>query len=306
MIVAGQRRVPNLPIALERALRVVILVAAGLSVLSGVWILVFHATTDPLVDVRAYYDAGTRLNQGLELYDPAAATATGLYLYPPLIAILFRPLALLPFTVAAAIWEVAVVAAAWLTLWRIGVRPRVQLAVAFLALPLAWALVIGQAEPIVMLLLTLATPATVALAGYVKILPWLAAVYWIGRRDARAIRSFATWVIALGLIQLALEPAGTIDFLRLTWLKPAFGVRNFSPFAIDPLLWVAIVAILGALALRGARTRAGWPLAVALAVLASPRLLTYQLMTLLAGFGRPGGADRPVGPSGGSQAESGR
>ncbi len=302
----GRPGLPTLPLALKRALRVVLLVAAGLSVLAGVWMLVLHATSDPLVDVRAYYDAGTRLNQGVGLYDQAASTPTGLYLYPPLVAILFRPLALLPFPIAAAIWEVAVVAATWLALWRIGIRPRVQLAVAFLAVPLAWALSIGQAEPIVMLLLAVATPASVAVAGYMKLFPWLVAVYWIGRRDIRAIRSLAAWVIALGLVQLVLEPTGTIDFLRLTWLKPAFGVRNFSPFAIDPLLWVVMVGILAVLAIVRARTRAGWPLAVALAVLASPRLLVYQLMTLLAGFAKPGDGGQPPGPSGGSQAEPGR
>jgi hypothetical protein len=36
-----------------------------------------------------------------------------------------------------------------------------------------------------------------------------------------------------------------------------------------------------------ARTRWGWPAAVVLSVFATPRLLSYQLSTLLAGFGGP-------------------
>jgi hypothetical protein len=285
-----------------------VLVVAGLSVLAGGWLLVMHATTDPLADVRAYYEAGARLNRGEPLYDGSAGAPGGLYLYPPLIAVLFRPLALLPFAVAAGVWEVVVVAATWLTLRRIGVGSRTRLAVALLAVPLAWALAIGQAEPIVTLFLAMGSPVTVALAGYLKIFPWLAAAYWIGRRDAHAFLSFVAWVLALGLVQLAVEPAGTVAYLRLEWFGPAFGVRNLSPYAIHPLLWAVAVAVLLALAITRARTRAGWPLAVAVAVLASPRLLLYQLMTLLAALGGPRDGPAPPaspapGPSGGSRAE---
>src|SRR5258705_683787 len=69
------------------------------------------ATTDGLSDVHAYYDAATRLNAGLPLYDLSTdVNASEFYRYPPLLAIVFRPLALLPFEVAAGLWELAMVA----------------------------------------------------------------------------------------------------------------------------------------------------------------------------------------------------
>lgn len=282
------------------------LIAACLSVLAGAWLLISHVTTDPLADFRAYYDAAARLNRGELLYPPTAEGPASLYLYPPLVAILLRPIALLPYPVAAVLWETAVVAAAWLTVRRIGLGYRVRVALALLAVPMAWSLAIGQAEPIVMALLAVGSPMTVALAGHVKILPWLAAIYWVGRRDVRALRSFVAWTAAVGFLQLATEPAGTIAYLRLDWLPPAFGVRNLSPFAISPLLWLVMVAILIAAAVIRARSAAGWPLAVLLAAMTSPRLLSYQLITLLAGFGGPRDGHPAPGRSGGSQAEPDR
>ena len=56
--------------------------------------------------------------------------------------------------------------------------------------------------------------------------------------------------------------------------------------------------------MRYAPTRYGWPFAVALSVFAYPRLLVYQLLTLLAAFGgprhdapNPGAVDRPGVPA---------
>jgi len=64
--------------------------------LSSIWI------TDPLADVHAYYAAGARLNAGQPLYlDGGFLDIKDQYLYPPLLAIAFRPLALLPFAAIA-------------------------------------------------------------------------------------------------------------------------------------------------------------------------------------------------------------
>ena len=47
----------------------------------------------------------TRLNAGQPLYaQPAGVDEAAFYRYPPLLAIVFRPLALLPFEAAAAVW----------------------------------------------------------------------------------------------------------------------------------------------------------------------------------------------------------
>jgi hypothetical protein len=82
--------------------------------------------------------------------------------------------------------------------------------------------------------------------------------------------------------------------LRGEGLAPAFNTRNISPFAASPLLWAALAAAGLAITLWLARGRFGWPAAVALAVLANPRLLVYQLMTLLAALGGP--RERPSSP----------
>jgi hypothetical protein len=262
-------------------------VVAGLLALAGVAVFLGHVTQDPLVDTRAYWDAGRRLNEGLPLYDPTATSSTGLYLYPPLLAILFRPLALLPFPAAATIWMLVLVASLALTFRRIGRNRWAWIAIGCLGVPIGWALAVGQAEPLVTVLLTFGSPLSVAFAGHLKIAPWLVAVFWLGRRDWRTLGRFAAWVIAIGIVQLVLEPTATIAYLRLEWVGPAFNVRNFSLYAIHPLLWVALVLGLVGAALWQARRPAGWPLAVVLAVFVYPRLLVYQLLSLLAAFGGP-------------------
>ena len=84
--------------------------------LGGIRMFLFHISYDPFTDIHVYYDAAARLNAGLPLFPPGAR------IYPPLFSILFRPLALLPFEIAAAIWESILVASLGLTLWRIGIR----------------------------------------------------------------------------------------------------------------------------------------------------------------------------------------
>src|SRR5829696_9256466 len=75
---------------------------AAIGGLFGLGVLWFHLTTDPLADVRAYYDAARRLNDGQPLYaatyDPKIPTY---YFYPPLLAIVMRPFASLPYHVFA-------------------------------------------------------------------------------------------------------------------------------------------------------------------------------------------------------------
>jgi hypothetical protein len=63
-------------------------------------------------------------------------------------------------------------------------------------------------------------------------------------------------------------------------------VRNLSPYAISPVLWVGFVGVLAIVALKLAPTRAGWAAAVTFSVLSPPRLLAYMFMTFLAAFRR--------------------
>ena len=272
-----------------RALRRSLLLAACVAgAAAGAWALWAHLTTDPLADVRAYYDAGARLNVGLPLYAPGADTTTAaFYRYPPLLAIAFRPLALLPYPVAAVVWEAFVIAALVLTLVRLGLTRRTAIAVALLGVPIAWAVSIGQAQVPVTWLLALGAPWSVALAANLKILPGLVALYWIGRGDWRRLGRFVAWVLGLLALQFVLEPAGTKEFMTFSSLAQVGEVNNLSPYALSPALW-AVLALLGAVGtVWAARRNAGWPAAVAYSVLVSPRLLSYMLTSLLAALAGP-------------------
>ena len=270
------------------SVRRVLVAAAMLGALLGVETVLLHLATDPLADVRAYYDAGARLNAGIPLYDqPASTDEAAFYRYPPLLAIAFRPLALLPFPAAAAIWEAALIAAFALTILRLGRGRRTWLVLGMLALPIGWSLVIGQAQVAVTLLTALGAPWALALATNLKLFPALAAIWWVGRRDVRSLAWFAAWLLGLAAFQLVTEPGGTLSFPGTVGLGQVGDVSNLSLYAVSPVVWGAAVVAGSVVAWRLAPTRWGWPAAVALSVLATPRLLVYQLSTLVAGLRAP-------------------
>jgi Glycosyltransferase family 87 len=260
--------------------------------LVGAYALWLHVTSDPLADVHAYYDAATRLNAGLPLYRSGGAED---YLYPPLVAILFRPLALLPFEVAAGIWEALLLAAFATTLWRLGIRrPATWLAAGILGVAIGWALGIGQAEAILTLLLTVGSPLSVALAGSVKLFPFLVGLYWLARRDWRTLGRFVSWTVGLSLLQLVVDPADTLAYPGAISLRQLGSIGNVSPFVLSPLLWAFLLVVGVGVTIRLGRTRWGWGAAVALSVFASPRLFVYMLMSLLACLRRDDNVPPPV------------
>lgn len=269
--------------------RLVLYAAALVGALVGLDTLVLHLQLDPLADVRAYYDAGARLNAGIPLYEQTATTDDpGFYRYPPLLAIAFRPLALLPFETAALLWEALLIVLFLGTLVRSGLRNRWTWIVAgWLAAPIAWSLAVGQAQVAVTFLVALGAPWAIALAGHLKVLPILVAVYWLGRRDRAAIVRVVGWVAGLAFLSFVLEPNGTIAFLTFSDLAQVGDIENRSLYAISPVLWVASVVVLVALSLRYANSRAGWALAVLLSVFATPRFFMYQASTLQAAVRPP-------------------
>ena len=268
--------------------RRVLAAVAILGALLGVETFILHVTTDPLADVHAYYDAGARLNAGLPLYDqPATIDDAAFYRYPPLLAIAFRPLAMLPFPAAAAIWEALLIGLLALTIVRLGTGRPTWIVLGMLALPTVWSLVIGQAQVAVTLLMALGAPWALALAANLKLFPALAAIYFVGRRDVRSLAWFGAWLVGLGLLQLALEPGGTIAFPATLGVGQVGDVSNLSLYSISPPLWAAAVIAGVVIAARLAPTRWGWPAAVVLSVFATPRLLVYQLSTLIAALRNP-------------------
>jgi hypothetical protein len=273
----------------SRRVRWVLIAASVLGLIIGIDTLILHLRLDPLADVRAYYDAGARLNAGLPLYVQTATTDDpGFYRYPPLLAIAFRPLALLPYETAALIWEAFLIVLFVGTLVRMGLRnPWTWIVSGWLAAPIAWSLAIGQAQVAVTFLVALGSPWAIALAGNLKILPIIVAIYWVGRRDWRAVGQVIAWLIGLAVLSFVLEPAGTIAFIGFSDLGQVGDVQNLSLYRLSPLLWGAFVIGFLAVALRFAPSRAGWALAVSASVLVSPRLLMYQLSTLQAAVRPP-------------------
>lgn len=286
-----------LRLRLSRLATALVVVLAIIGGVLGVGMLWLHLTTDPLIDVRAYYDAAVRLNAGQPLYlaggDPTRPTY---YFYPPLMAILMRPFAVLPFHVFALGWA-CVVLASFVSLVRtLGAGRRTFLALGLLGMPLGWALAVGQAHIPMTLLVAIGQPWSIALAANVKLFPILIAVWWLGRRNFQAVSALIAWTLVLVVFQLLLEPTGSLAFFSAVGLDQVAGVQNLSPYAISPILWVVLVAAGGLAALVLAPTRWGWAAAVTLATLASPRLLVYMLSELLAAVREPrtSTGDRPV------------
>ena len=273
----------------------VLFVLAVVGALAGLFVFWLHATGDPLNDVQAYYWAGSRLNAGLSLYPPDQSVATPLgYPYPPLLAILFRPLAVLPFDAAAAIWEVVVVASLVVTVWWSGFRRRTTwLALGILALPIGWCVSIGQVQVLLTLLTAIGAPWSIALATNVKLFPALLTLWWIGRRDWRSLALFSATLAGLAVVQLLLAPQASLDYLTAISLHQVGEVQNISPYVVSPLLWGALLVIGAVVVLRLAPSRCGWAAAVIFSVVATPRLLVYMFMTFLAALTTPNTHSRP-------------
>jgi len=271
-------------------IRLVLLVAAVLGAVIGLSTLWVHLTLDPMADIRAYHDAASRLNRGEPLYAEGDSME---YFYPPLLATLLRPFVVLPYPVFATAWEALMVAAFAVTLWRLGIRRRATwLAVGILGAPIAWTLSVGQAQALVTLFVSFGSPLGIALAAQLKIFPALIVLYWIGRRAWRSVGRFVAWSVTLVLVQLITEPRGFIDFLAVTNLERVGQDRNVSVYAVSPVLWGAFVVVGLVTVLVLSRTRWGWSAAVVFSTVATPRLLMYMLMTLIAAL------DRPVQPGG--------
>ena len=289
---AGRRGLDRLRHPAERdfrTARLAIFAIAVIGALAGFGIALVQLLNDPLAEAHVYYEAAARLNAGQPLYpvgvDPSSNLA---YRYPPLLGLVLRPLALLPYEWFALGWEIVVVGSFALLVRHVGVRSqRTWLAIGLLGIPIGWALSIAQAQVPMTLLMAIGQPWSVALAANLALFPALLALWWIGRRDWQATIAFVFWMVLLGLAQVVLEPGGSGAFLRTIGLSEVGNVNNISPFAVSPELWAALVAAGVAATLVLSRTRWGWPAAVTMATLASPRLLIYMLTGLLASLREP-------------------
>ena len=284
----GRLRGPGAPSGWRYAANLLGFGLAIVGAILGAVTLWYHLSTDPMADIRAYYDAAARLNAGEPLYPPNAdPNLNTFYRYPPLLAIVLRPLAILPYGPFVLVWEGAIIGAFVWTLRRVGMGLRTYLVLGWLGVPLAWALAIGQAHIFVTLLFVLGTPMAFALAAHLKVFPALIALYWIGRGEVGYVVGFLGWLIGLSVIQAFLEPEGWRRFWEVATLDQVGNVMNISPYDASPMLWLVLLGIGVVAALVFARTRYGWWIAVTVATLAPPRLLLYGLSSLLAWLREP-------------------
>ncbi len=151
-----------------------------------------------------------------------------------------------------------------------------------MGIPIGWTLAVAQAQALVTLLLTIGTPLGIALAANIKLFPLLAGLWFLGRRDWRRVGALAAWTAALVGVQFVLEPQATIDYVHSLGLGWVGEIRNISPYAISPLLWLVLLAVGMVIALRLAPTRSAGRLPSRFR--RSPRraCLSYMLMGLLA------------------------
>ncbi len=276
-------------------LDLLVFAAAIIGALAGAAVGWMHIVGDPLADAHAYYEAASRLNAGHPLY-PAGLDPNGnhIYLYPPLLAIALRPLALLPFEWFAVAWELIVIGSFIALVRYLGVRRKATwLAIGLLGVPIAWALTVAQAHVPMTLLLALGQPWSIAIAGSLKLTPVLIAIFWLGRRNFEAFFAFLVWTALLVLVQVLLEPNGTLAYFRSIGFEEVGQVRNISPYAQSPVLWLVLLLAGALVTLALARTRWGWAAAVTLATLSPPRLLIYMLTGLLAAIRQPRSAGEP-------------
>ncbi len=225
---------------------VLLLGLLGVGLVGGAQGLDFAFKRERAVDFRAHWEASRRFNEGAPLYDLAALRAnifSDLYKYPPLLAGLLRPFALLDYPTARDYWRlilllslvVAVGVISWSfvrqpfpplaaddgstearTAWERLMQPTLLfVTVVALFRPMVDALNYGQLDPAILLLLALTLvglradrPAlagwALALATALKLYPGILILYLVWRREWRAVGNFAVAVVAWNVLAAAL------------------------------------------------------------------------------------------------------
>jgi hypothetical protein len=240
----------------------VILLVLALPIVAGLTVAL-HGFTSP--DVLTYLGAGERLNAGHPLYalgpgdrpiaDPAWTGAP--LLSPTLIAVAFRPIALLG-EIGAGLWWLAMAMVllgllAWIV-WRAPVRG--GLVISLLMVPVVWQIAMGNVNALVMLLLALAwhwredrrAGLLVAAAAALKVVP-IVFVTWTGQRASLVIGAAVIAIVCLVWAGWAnvLAYVGIASAAAPTDLSLAGALRSIGLSSVAGLAPYAVL-LLGALA----------------------------------------------------------
>lgn len=252
-------------------------------------------------DVLTYLGAGERLNAGHQLYALTAGDRAielkPLYgnsplLSPPLIAIVFRPIALLG-EFGAGLWWLATALVVigflgWL-IWRSPIRA--GLVIGILTVPILWQVAFGNLNAAIVALLALGwhwrgTPRSgivVSIAAALKIVP-LAFLLWSRQWRAAAL----TGVVLGALCLLGAGPANTLAYVGSASGAQAtdLSVSGFlTTLGVPPIVAIAAayaILLAGTIAAYVLPERPGYVVAVVAMVIGSPavNIHSFALLTL--------------------------
>jgi hypothetical protein len=278
-------------------------------------------------DVWTYFAAGQRLRDGHQLYALQAGDlpvylappyVTAPLLSPPLIGVIFRPLAtyLDPWVATHAwLWVSWIVFA--VTIAILIRRGSALLLCAFLVMAPAIALtgVSGNLNALLVPLLVAAwwwadrgrpagTGVAIAVAAALKVTPGFLVVWLVARRAWRGLAAFALAFGALGLLSLVVAgPANTFAYLDVIGYTSGTGVSGWSlpvtlaGLGLDlPATGVLVgVAAAGAVLVFVLRRRPGlsWAVANIMSVIANPVLHLVAASLLVPGLAPAATSQRP-------------
>ncbi|MHB8400317.1 MAG: glycosyltransferase family 87 protein [Candidatus Limnocylindrales bacterium] len=308
-------------LGLERTLRITAVIAL---IVGMGWVIVNARPWEGspaswILDTGNYYAAGERLNAGHSLYAYSPgdrhvlALLFGLqspYLYPPLIGVLWRPVAaLLPYEPVITLWwATSLVSFLAFLFWLLKRGGTVTaIGVLILLVPLvetAWS---GNVSTFITMGIVLAwfalqrghdrtAGAVVGLTSVLKLTPVFLAWWLLVERRWQAIQA----AIVIGLISLAVGILGAgltahLDYLRISDAVARGGgiqgsiVGILTGLGASPDLMplvapiVSVIGIVAIFALRR-RKRAAWVVAIGTGVFASPIFNLTNVTLLLAAF----------------------
>jgi hypothetical protein len=221
-------------------------------------------------DFAAYYVAARVLNAGEPLYDTslmiAAATSDGqtiafpAYIYPPFLAALLRPIAVLPFGIAKTLWFgfnlVCLFVSLWLLTRLIGLSWRTLLPIGLIALviPAIYdTLLLGQVNLLLLILISgsvclssrptslpreIAAGLLLGIAVAIKLFPIVIGFSYIVRRRFVALASMLGGMLAMLIVGIVVGNGPENTFRYYTQVLPGFagGTNNPGEQSIWPIM----------------------------------------------------------------------
>lgn len=268
-----------------RAVRIAILaITCGF----GIAQIIFAVRDWSLIDMEAYWSAALRVREGAPLYPSLPDTTTAdVYRYAPWFAYAWVPLTFLPKALVGLAWSAALVAATAAIALAIG-RHRTPVALALGGLMIGLLALIDSTGNVHALLVAAllfgverrSGPIWIALAASLKGVPIMFVLVYGGRGQWRRVAE------TLGVTLLLVGPMLLSD---LSNYPVSAGELSYSLFDRSFPLWaIAVVALAGVTVVAAARRSAhAWLAAATAAVIALPRLWTYDFTFAVVGLAEP-------------------